>query len=65
MRADFLFLVLGSDSLWFKLLCSGLTQMDFGSHWLRPSSLLKVSRLRVKVCIESVGICKGLAGRGA
>ena len=36
---------------------------EFGSQWLRPSPLRKVSLSRVKVCIELVGICK--APRGA
>jgi hypothetical protein len=35
---------------------------EFGSQWLRPSPLRKVSLSRVKVCIELVGICKGLRG---
>lgn len=38
---------------------------DSRSHLFRPSPFMKVSLLQVKVCIESVGICKAWADAGA
>jgi len=52
------------ETPWFRTSLFSNWEEEFGSYWLRPSSTLKVSRLRVKVCIESVGICKGLRGAG-